>query len=143
MNKEDKKLIAMNFRQDLEKFTLNVNELAQNAGLSTKRDFLEKIAEDVNRLYTSSSQARQAQDEEIEEIGSIIQNIFVQPLALENHQRVTILKAAQTFSGDKETESDLSHIMREYVKHPESTKSFIRELELLTHDLDSILKKTA
>ena len=143
MNKEDKKSIAMNFRKQLEKFTTNVHELYQNAGLSTKREFLESIADDVNRLYASSIQVQKEQDEEIEEIGSIIQNIFVQPIAIKHHAHVTILKAVETFEPGKGEDCDLSFIMREYVNHPASTQSFIRELELLTDDLDDALRKIA
>ncbi|QVL58020.1 MAG: hypothetical protein KFB93_02760 [Simkaniaceae bacterium] len=143
MNKEDKKTIAVNFRKDLETFTSHVNELTKNSGLPTKRDFLERIANDVNSLYASSIKVQKEINEDIEEIGSIIQNIFVQPLAIKPHHSVTILKAVESFNGDKKEESDLSHVMREYVKHPESTKSFIRELEILREDLDAILKKIA
>lgn len=143
MDKEDKKSIAVNFRQNLEKFRENVDELAHNSSLSTRKDFLEKVAEDVHRLYASSIQVQKEEDEEIEEIGSIIQNIFIQPLSIKEHHQVTLLKAVEAFDKGKEAESDLSYIMREYVKHPESTKSFIRELELLTDDLNSALKKIA
>ncbi len=143
MNKEDKKAVAMNFRKELQKFTINVNELTKNSALSTKREFLERIAIDVNHLYASSVKVQKEINDEIEEIGSIIQNIFVQPLSVKHHHHVTILKAVESFDKEKEEESDLSHIMREYVKHPESTKSFIRELELLTDDLDEILRKIA
>lgn len=143
MNTEDKKLLAKNFRKELKSFTTDVQELHQNSGLMTKREFLEKIANDVNLLYASSIQVQKEISEDIEEIGSIIQNIFIQPLSISRHHRVTLLKAVESFPNDKEEECDLSHIMREYVKHPESTKSFLRELELLTEDLDDILRKIA
>lgn len=143
MNKQDKKNIAMNFRRDLQKFTLNVNQLSQNASLAARKEFLEKIAEDVNRLYASSIQVQKEQDSEIEEIGSIIQNIFVQPLSIKDHRHVTIIKAVESFAEAENEECDLSYIMHEYVKHPESTKSFIRELELLTDDLNDALRKIA
>lgn len=143
MNTEDKKKLAINFRKELKSFTTDVHELHKNAGLTTKREFLEKLANDVNRLYASSIKVQKEINIDIEEIGSIIQNIFIQPLAIKHHHKVTLLKAVESFSNEKEDESDLSYIMREYVKHPESTKSFIRELELLTEDLDDILKKIA
>lgn len=143
MNTEDKKLLAKNFRKELKSFTSDVQELYQNSGLTTKREFLEKIASDVNQLYASSIKVQKEISSEIEEIGSIIQNIFIQPLAIKNRHHVTILKAVESFPKEEEEQSDLSYIMREYVKHPESTKSFIRELELLTEDLDDILKKIA
>ena len=143
MNQEDKKTVVMNFRKELESFTKNVNELHRNAGLSTKREFLERIAGDVNRLYASSIQVQKAQDSEIEEIGSIIQNIFVQPIAIKQHEHITILKAVETFEPGKGDECDLSFIMREYVNHPASTKSFLIELELLTDDLNDALGKIA
>lgn len=143
MNTEDKKALAMNFRKELKNFTTDVQELHQNSGLTTQRDFLEKIAGNVNCLYASSIKVQKEISNEIEEIGSIIQNIFIQPLTISRHHHVTLLKAVESFPQEKEEESDLSHIMREYVKHPESTKSFLRELELLTEDLDDILKKIA
>ncbi|MCB1110101.1 MAG: hypothetical protein KDK64_03905 [Chlamydiia bacterium] len=143
MDQEDKKTVVMNFRKELESFTKHVNELHRNAGLSTKREFLERIAGDVNRLYASSIQVQKEQDAEIEEIGSIIQNIFVQPIAIKHHEHITILKAVETFEPGKGDECDLSFIMREYVNHPASTKSFLMELELLTDDLDDALGKIA
>ena len=143
MNKEDKKILIVNFRNELETFTSHVNELIKNSSLTTKRDFLQRIANDVNSLYASSIKVQKEINDDIEEIGSIIQNIFVQPLTINPHYHVTILKAVESFEGKKEEESDLSHIMREYVKHPESTKSFIRELELLREDLNTALKKIA
>lgn len=143
MNSEDKKEIAKRFRTELANFKTHVYELHQNAGQATQREFLERIAGDVDRLYSSSINVQKEISEDIEEIGAIIQNIFVQPLAISHRHHITILKAAQSFPNEKEEESDLSHIMREYVKYPETTKSFIRELELLTEDLDDILKKIA
>ncbi len=143
MNKEDKKSVAINFRKELETFTINVNELHKNGGLSTKQEFLEKLAEDINRLYATSIQVQKAEDDEIEEIGSIIQNIFVQPIAIKHHKHVTILKAVETFEPGKGDDCDLSFIMREYANHPASTKSFIIELELLTNDLDDALRHIA
>lgn len=143
MNREDKKTIAVNFRKELETFTSDVHELSKNSGLTTKREFLQRIATDVNNLYASSIKVQKETNDDIEEIGSIIQNIFIQPLTIPHHHNVTILKAVESFKGENEEESDLSHIMREYVKHPETTKSFIRELELLRKDLDAALKKIA
>lgn len=143
MNKEDKKTVTITFRQELEKFAQDVNKLISNSSLSSQREFLEKIAHDVNSLYASAIRVQQQQDEEIEEIGSIVQNIFVQPIAIQQHRQVTILKAVESFSGEKGEETDLSYIMKEYVKHPETTKSFLRELELLTDDLNDILRKIA
>lgn len=143
VNQEDKKNIATNFCKELEVFTSDVHELSKNAGLTTKREFLEKIASDVNNLYASSIKVQKEIDKDIEEIGSIIQNIFIQPLAITPQHHITILKAVETFTRGQENESDLSHVMHEYVKHPESTKSFIRELELLRNDLNEALKKIA
>ena len=143
MDKEDKKNVVMNFRQELEAFTTKVNELHKNAGLSSKEEFLSKLADDVTRLYASSIKVQKAADAEIEEIGTVVQNLFTQPIAIKHHQHVTILKAVETFESGKGEECDLSFIMREYVNHPASTKSFLIELSLLTDDLDDALKKIA
>jgi len=143
MDKEEKKTLALNFRKELEAFTSNVTKLQKDGGLSTKQEFLQKLADDVNRLYASSIQVQKEQQSEIEEIGSIIQNIFVQPIALKHREHVTILKAVQAFDPEKPDECDLSFIAREYVNHPASTKSFVIELELLRNDLDDALRHIA
>ncbi|MCB1084642.1 MAG: hypothetical protein KDK60_00915 [Chlamydiia bacterium] len=140
---DDKKTIAVNFKKELKEFTTKVQELTQNAELSSRKEFLEKVADDVNSLYASSIQVQKAEDQEIEEIGSIIQNIFIQPLSSCDGHKVTLLKAVEAFKKGEGDESDLSNIMKEYVNHPETTKSFLRELELLGKDLDAILKKSA
>ncbi|MCB1080924.1 MAG: hypothetical protein AB7N99_02900 [Simkaniaceae bacterium] len=143
MERKEKQKIYSTFKQDLEQFATNVQELIHDAELSTKREFLQKIADDVNRLYESSIQVQKAQDEDAEEIGAIVQNIFVQPLAVKAHGHISIKKAVETFEPEKEGETDLSYIMREYVTHPESTKSFVRELELLSEEFDTILRQIA
>ncbi|NRA89742.1 MAG: hypothetical protein HRU43_01170, partial [Simkaniaceae bacterium] len=56
MDKEEKKTLALNFRKELEAFTSNVTKLQKDGGLSTKQEFLQKLADDVNRLYASSIQ---------------------------------------------------------------------------------------
>lgn len=143
MNKDDKKTIAVNFRKQLETFTSDVHELTKNSELTTKREFLQRIAHDVNNLYASSVSVQKEINDEIEEIGSMVQNIFVQPLTIAPHHSASFLKAVESFGNESERNNDLSHIMRQYVNHPESTKSFIRELELLREDLDEALKKIA
>ncbi|NGX50606.1 MAG: hypothetical protein K1060chlam2_00454 [Chlamydiae bacterium] len=143
MERNEKKKVCSTFKHDLEQFVTNVHELIDDAGLSTKREFLEKIAYDVNQLYESSIQVQKIQDEEAGEIGAIVQNIFVQTLSIKTKERVSIKKAVESFEPEKETESDLSFIMREYVSHPETTKSFVRELELLSDEVDTILRHIA
>ena len=143
MERKEKKEIYSTFKQDLEQFATNVHQLIQNSGLSTRREFLEKIAHDVNKLYESSVQVQKIQDEDAGEIGAIVQNIFVQPLAIKAHEHVSIKKAVESFEPEKESETDLSYIMREYVTHPESTKSFVRELDLLSDEFDVILRQIA
>ena len=142
--REEKKKIYLDFMADLEVFTGNVNSLAKDAALSHQKDFLERNAHDVNHLYASCAQIQQCESADAKEISSIIQCIFEQPLATHKKQSVTILKAVKTFPEQKTpSESDLSHIMREYVKYPETTRSFIRELEILTEDLQEIVEAIA
>ena len=43
----------------------------------------------------------------------------------------------------KGSASDLSDIMRQYVQHPETTRSFLRELQLLTEDVETALVNIA
>ena len=143
MEKQEKHIVYLSFKKHLEQFATNVQKLIQDAKLSTRHEFLEKIAQDVNQLYESSIQVQQSQDAEAKEIGAIVQNIFVQPLAIKTHQHISMKKAVDSFTLKQESETDLSYIMREYVNHPESTQSFVRELELLSEDFKSILKESA
>lgn len=143
MEREERKKIYQDFMQGLEVFTENVHLLAKDAALSNKEDFLRRIAQDVNHLYSSCSQIIQCHDEDAEEIGSIVQCIFEQPLAIEKQKRVTILTAAKEFPEQSGSDSDLSFIMKEYVKHPETTQSFLRELEILTEDMQEIFEAIA
>ena len=143
MDRKEKHQIYTAFKKDLEGFAAKVNELIQDAGLCTRREFLEKIADDVNRLYDSSLQVQKVQDEEAGEIGAIVQNIFVQPLTVKAHGHLSIKKAVENFKPEDEAECDLSFIMKEYVTHPESTKSFVRELELLSDEFDTIMQQSA
>ena len=143
MEKKKNHVVYSTFNQDLKQFATNVQKLIQDAKLSSKLEFLENIAQDVNNLYASSIQVQQSQNADAKEIGAIVQNIFVQPLAIKAHQHVSIKKAVESFDTQKESETDLFYIMKEYVNHPESTRSFVRELELLSEDFESILKESA
>ena len=143
MEKKKTHVVYSTFNQDLKQFATNVQKLIQDAKLSSKLEFLENIAQDVNNLYASSIQVQQSQNADAKEIGAIVQNIFVQPLAIKAHQHVSIKKAVESFDIQKESETDLFYIMKEYVNHPESTRSFVRELELLSEDFESILKESA
>ena len=143
MNKDEKKTVVLNFRKELEAFISSVTNLQQDGRLWMQQEFLEKLADDVNSLYKSSIQVQKDHQSEIEEVGSIIQNIFVQPIALKHHEHLTILKAVQTYDPHSPAECDLSFIAREYVNHAASTKNFVIELELLRNDLDDALRHIA
>ncbi len=140
MEQRTKKQLLLDFMKKLEEFSSNVNQLTQDSALPDQQEFLRRVASDVNELYANCVQVNKCQDEDAEEISGIIQSIFEQPLSIEKEKLVTIIKAAKDFS---EGSADLSHIMREYVKHPETTLSFLRELQILTQEMGEILKKVA
>ena len=84
-------------------------------------------------------QVLECNHEDVKEIGELVKNIFLQPLATKKEKPLTIINAVKSFSKQQAKESDLSAILLEYVIYSESTESFIRELELLSEDLDSAL----
>ena len=56
MEQENKKGTIINFKEELERFTNDVNQLISNAFLSEKEDFLERIVQrSVNNLYASAN----------------------------------------------------------------------------------------
>ena len=143
MNQEEKKIAALNFQKELEAFTNHVCNLQENGALSSEKDFLNQLAKDVSNLYSYSIQMQKTAVEDLEEIGAVIQYIFVQPLSLKNRQSMNMLKAVETYDPSKGNACDLSSIMQEYVIHPASTKSFIIELKLLKNELDNALRQIA
>lgn len=74
--------------------------------------------------------------ENLKDAGLILNNILNQPLDVEHaHKNITLLAAAHEFKGQDPHHSDLSKILRNFAKYPESTKILIQELELLVHDI--------
>ncbi len=142
MEKETKS-ICVNFKKELKKFTDSVYSLSLDGALSNQESFLLYMVETVDKLYNASNDICKCQEEEIKEIGELIQNIFVQTIATKQNKQLNFLKAVKSFSTQNPRDSDLSSILLEYIIHPESTKSFIRELEILTDDLDSALENIA
>ena len=133
------KTICLNFKQELDKFTDSVDSLAKNGSLSSQEEFLLSMADLINKLYESSVQVLTCHHEDVKEVGELVQNIFLQPLTTKRKKQLTIMNAVKSFTEQQAKESDLSAILLEYVTYPESTESFIRELRLLSEDLDSVL----
>ena len=138
--KQETKTICLNFKQELDKFTDSVYSLSENGSLSSQEDFVLSMADTIHKLYNSSVQVIDCPDEEVKEVGELVKNIFLQPLSNNTKKPLTIMNALETFSQQRVKESDLSAILLEYVTYPESTQSFIRELELLSEDLNTVLK---
>ena len=133
---------VVRFKEKLIKFSHDVNELIRDASLSEKKEFLKRVAGDVNDLYQSAGKVQAIKEEEIEEIGNIVKNIFVQPIRTQEKE-ITILKAAEIYQQQEKEHSDLSFILHQYIIHEEATKSFLRELEILTQEVDFYLENIA
>lgn len=142
MNKETK-TICLNFKKDLEEFTDSVNSLTKQESLSNQEAFLSKMAETIHKLYHSSVEIIDCDEKDIQEIGKLVQNIFSQPLTTKEKKQLTIINAIKSFSSQPAQKSDLSTLISQYIDHPETTKSFIRELELLSEDLNLLLSQSA
>ena len=139
MEKEKRQETVTCFKQELERFREDMNQLLKNSSLSLREDFLSRIAKDVNDLYSSARYICDSNNKEMEEVGSIIQNIFAKPLKT----GVTFIKAAKEYPQQRGGRSDLSEVVRQYIKCPETTKLFARELELLTEDVADVLEAIA
>ena len=140
---QENRTVCLCFKQELEKFTDSVHSLTENGTLSSQEEFLFNFADTIHKLYDSSTRVLQCEEEDVKEVGELVKNIFLQPLTTKKQKNLTIIHAVEAFSEQQVKESDLSAILLEYISHPESTKSFIRELELLTEDLDLALGKIA
>lgn len=140
---QENRTVCLCFKQELEKFTDSVHSLTENGSLSSQEEFLFNFADTIHKLYDSSTRVLQCEEEDVKEVGELVKNIFLQPLTTKKQKNLTIIHAVEAFSEQQVKESDLSAILLEYISHPESTKSFIRELELLTEDLDLALGKIA
>ena len=135
MEKKEKIALILDFKKELQKFTHHVSSLLGDRHLVAKREFLQKVATDVHKLYESAQGAKRTNHPQAREIGKIVQDIFAQPLRAEGRD-VSFVKAAEDFPRGQ----DLSCIARQYIKYPESARSFIRELELLTAEIETILE---
>ena len=70
----------------------------------------------------------------------IVQNILNQPLAIpEADKDITLLSSALCFNESGVPSSYLSQIMQTLIIYPGPTETLIRELELLSEDLNSSL----
>lgn len=70
----------------------------------------------------------------------IVQNILNQPLSMpEAEKDITLLSAAISFNEQGVPDSYLSQIMETFIIYPGPTETLIRELELLSEDLNSSL----
>jgi len=75
--------------------------------------------------------------ENLQDTAEILLNIFNQPLDVPGAtMNVSLLNAALNFDSEQPAQSDLSKIMLEFVKYPDSTQALIQELELLHEDLN-------
>ena len=70
----------------------------------------------------------------------IVQNILNQPLSIpEAEKDITLLSAALSFNENGVPDSYLSQIMQTFIIYPGPTETLIKELELLSEDLNSSL----
>jgi hypothetical protein len=70
----------------------------------------------------------------------IVHNILNQPLSIpETDKDITLLSAAISFNESGVPDSYLSQIMQTFIIYPGPTETLIRELELLSEDLNSSL----
>lgn len=133
--------ICNEFIEALKAFMHIFHEIESDRGNIDKTEFLAKTARTVDNLYQRSLQASKHSHEDVEEIGNIVTNIFVQPLCF-NDRCVTFLQAASEYNEENSSQI-LPNLMKEYVKHPETTKSFLKELEILQDDIYDILKEAS
>lgn len=76
--------------------------------------------------------------ENLQDSAEILFNILNQPLDVPGAtMNVSLLGAALNFDSAQPENTDLSRIMQEFIKYPESTQALIQELELLYRDLEN------
>jgi len=102
-----------------------------------------KRPKDALRLYKRNPKLRLNKGvvmlrENLQDSAEILFNILNQPLDVPGAtMNVSLLAAALNFDSAQPENTDLSRIMQEFVKYPESTQALIQELELLYRDLEN------
>ena len=123
------------FKDDLESFTQKVRDLYHNSTQSRSREFLTKIASTIKSLHLRSIELQKQGAPALVEIGSILETIFQQPILLKAKRNVTIIGAADSYQPES-SDCLLSFLMKAYADHPETTRSFLTELTLISGDLE-------
>lgn len=142
MTSNNKQKSYQSFLISLETFREKMCLLGFKSTLSTEECFLKTLARSVEHLYQESVQIGRDDDEKIQETCLIIKNIFELPLSTEINKRLSFKKAVQLFPSQEFKKSDLSHLMQAYAQHPETTRLFIRELSILTKEIEETIQKT-
>lgn len=77
--------------------------------------------------------------EDLKDAAIIIQNILHQPIAIPKYSKdVSLIAAALEFEDENEPESlsSLSQVMFTFIEYPEPTETLLRELEIISRDLE-------
>lgn len=114
----------------LDDFIESVNATLKDHALTQKREHLEKIAKGVTRLNDRSLEVLKSHDKDVEDVGAIIQDILNQPITNGSPKQTTSM-----LKSSKHPESDLAHVMANYIKYSHATLRLIQELELLSEEL--------
>jgi hypothetical protein len=76
--------------------------------------------------------------ENLEDAGGIIDNIFAQPLTIPSTKSdINLLKAAEQFNAAHYKSSELRQILLSFLQFPDSTRMMLRELEILQEELST------
>ncbi len=126
MNRE----ICLALASALDDFINHVQETLSDHQLVEKSDHLEKIAHDVSLLNERSLEVLKSHDVEVEDVGAIVQDILNQPIKNGSPKETTTMLKSSSYP-----ESDLAHVMSNYIKHSHATMRLIQELELLSEEL--------
>lgn len=74
--------------------------------------------------------------ENLHDAGKIIQTMLNQPLSVPGlPDGVTLLSAAEDYEASEGEASELSQVLLSFLKHPDSTKILLQDLDLLYSDL--------
>lgn len=132
----ENKQVCIALASAIDQFINDVNALLEHHELANTPDHLNKVADELFTLNDKSLEILKSHDEEVEDIGAIIQDIITQPInGRGKKEPTTMLKSAEEHKAAPSEDSTLHVVLANCVRYSHATQSLIKELDLLSDEL--------
>ena len=120
------------FEKDLDELNHDWEELLAHRQLLTDQKFLHKIAEDIVELNDDATLMEK--DPQVEPIAHLVHHMLTTPVGAPFITDKTLLEAAISFDYQKPLRSDLSQIMKNFLKYSRENENAFLTIFSLLHD---------